>query len=137
MTSILVSHRSVDTDAAERIASELQAAGHEVWLDLWELRLGDSIVGRMNAGLDVATHLVLCCSTAGVDAPWIGREWMSALARQLNGASIRVLPVLLPGSRPPAILADLKYADFGTNYDAALGELLRELAHSARLAAPP
>jgi hypothetical protein len=124
---VFVSHRGVDSDAAERIAEEIQAAGHHVWLDIWEIGLGDSIIERMNEGIAASAFLVLCCSVAGVDAPWISREWLSALARQLRGESVRLLPVLLPGGRAPAIIADLKHADLGADWHAGLAELLRAI----------
>ena len=55
----------------------------------------------------------------------MGREWMSALARQLNGHGIKLLPVLLTGGEPPAILADVKYADLVKNWSRGIAELLR------------
>jgi len=39
------------------------------------------------------------------------REWTSALARQLGGANVRVLPVLLTGGNVPPVLSDVKYAN--------------------------
>ena len=111
MANVFVSHRSSDVATAVKLAEEIRNAGHNVWLDEWEINLGDSIIDRMNQGLTGATFLVICCSSAGVVVPWMGREWMSALARQLNGKNIRLLPVLLEGGAPPAILEDIKYAD--------------------------
>jgi TIR domain len=111
MARVFVSHRGADAAAAEKLAGELQERGHFVWLDVWKIDLGDSIVGRINEGLETATHVIVCYSGAGVLAPWMGREWMSALARVLGGASVRLIPVRLTGGEPPAILADVKYAD--------------------------
>ncbi|MDA0166214.1 toll/interleukin-1 receptor domain-containing protein [Solirubrobacter ginsenosidimutans] len=131
MTGTFISHRRSDTALAERLAEDLRSLGHEVWFDEWEIDLGDSIVEKMNAGLTTTRALVLCCSASGVEAPWIGREWMSALARQLNGHGIKVLPVLLTGSELPPLLADLRYADLRTNYATGLAELDRALERLA------
>ena len=99
---------------------------HQVWFDEWNIGLGDSIVQKMNEGLTGATYVVLCYSGEGVDAPWIGREWMSALARQLEGRGVKILPVLLiGGGEPPAILYDLKYADLVRDWNSGVAELLR------------
>jgi hypothetical protein len=127
VAKVFVSHRRGDAGLAERLAEDLRASGHDVWFDEWAINLGDSIVGRINEGLHMASYLVLCCSASDVTAPWIGREWLSALARQLNHRQVRVLPVLLPGGAPPAILADLKYADLGTNWRDGVAELLRAI----------
>jgi hypothetical protein len=127
MANVFMSHRGSDTQEAERLAVEIRNAGHQVWLDVWEINVGDSIVERINAGLEGATYLVLCYSSSGVTSPWMSREWMSALARQLNGYGVKILPVLLTGGEPPAILADVKYADLVTDWTQGVSELLQAM----------
>ena len=109
------------------MAQEIRAAGHKVWLDDWEINVGDSIVGRMQEGLEASAYLVLCYSNSDVLAPWISREWLSALARQMNGANVKVLPVVLTGGGPPAILSDIQYADLTKNWSVAIKSLLRAI----------
>lgn len=125
MANIFISHRKIDDAEAERLAYELRLANHHVWLDEWDIGLGDSIIERINEGLEGATYVVVCYSSSGVTSPWMGREWMSALARQLNGYNVKILPVLLTGGGPPAILADLKHADLVKDWDKGVSELLK------------
>ena len=66
-------------------------------------------------------------AAAGVLAPWMSREWMSALARQLDGHAVKLLPVRLSGGEPPAILADIKYADLVKDWDGGVRALLRAI----------
>ncbi|MFE5558792.1 toll/interleukin-1 receptor domain-containing protein [Streptomyces sp. NPDC056544] len=101
--------------------------GHQVWLDHWEVGIGDSIVRQMDDGLTNYPYLVLCLSQSGVSAPWMSREWMSALARQLDGAGVKLLPVRLTGGDLPAILADIRYADLVTDWNAGVRALDRAL----------
>src|SRR5436305_10851927 len=110
MCNVFISHRRVDAMLAEKLAKEIRDHGHQVWLDDWEINIGDSIVERMQKGLEDATYFVLCYSDQGVMAPWICREWMATLARQLNSANVKILPVVLTGGHPPAILSDIQYA---------------------------
>jgi len=128
MALVFISHRVADVAEAEHLAIDLRAAGHEVWLDEWELDVGDSIPGAMNEGLKTAEYVVLCYSVHGVESPWIAREWLSALARQLEGKGIKILPVVLTGGDAPAILADLKTADLTADRDRGVQQLLRALA---------
>ncbi len=123
MASVFVSHRGADQDAAERLARELRNRGHVVWLDAWKINIGDSIIERINDGLSGSSYLVLCYSDAGSTSPWMSREWMSTLARQLSGAQARLLPVRLSGGSPPVILADLKYADLVADWSTGVDAL--------------
>jgi hypothetical protein len=126
MANVFVSHRGADAALAEQLAQEIRSVGHNVWLDTWEVTVGDQILERMNDGLTGTTYLVVCYSSAGM-APWMNIEWMSALARQLNGEGIKVLPVRLSGTQAPAILAGTKYADLITDWKHGLAELLKAI----------
>jgi hypothetical protein len=127
MANVFISHRRSDSAAAEKLAERIKSSGHQVWFDEWEINIGDSIVGRMNEGLEGAAYLVLGYSSDGVMAPWISREWLSALARQLDGHHVKILPVLLTGGLPPAILADIKYADLVGDWETGMKQLLRAI----------
>ena len=127
MANIFMSHRGVDQAAAERLARELRERGHDVWLDTWKIELGDSIIERIDSGLSAASYLVLCCSADPSTSAWMNREWMSVLARQLEGAGVRVLPVRLTGGVLPAILADIKYADLSEHWQEGVDAIARAL----------
>lgn len=127
MANVFISHRGSDQAVAERLAEALRGCGHDVWIDLWKIKVGDSIIDRINEGLSGASFLVLCCSSAPAASPWMDREWMSALARQLDGAGVCVLPVLLTGGTPPPILADIKYADLDNDWQGGVDALCEAL----------
>ena len=126
MANVFISHRKADVTLAEQLAQEVRAGGHEVWFDDWKIDLGDSIVGRVNEGLEGMSYLVLCYSSSGM-SDWVDREWMSALSRQLSGQQVKILPVLLSGGKPPAILADIKYADLVKDWDKEMQVLLKAI----------
>lgn len=127
VANVFISYRKSDGQQAERLANEVRAAGHQVWFDEWEINLGDSVVGKMNEGLEGATYVVVCYSSSGITSPWMSSEWMSTLARQLNGHGVKLLPVLLTGGAPPAILADLQYADLVKDWNQGVAKLLRAI----------
>jgi len=91
-------------------------------LDVEKVNIGDSIVDQINAGLEGATFLVLCMSKNGL-SPWMNQEWMSTLARQLNGVNVKILPVKLAGGELPAILADRRYADLAKDWASGVDQL--------------
>ncbi|MBA3242822.1 MAG: toll/interleukin-1 receptor domain-containing protein [Acidobacteria bacterium] len=127
MANVFISYRKSDEAQAERLATEVRGAGHHVWFDEWEIGLGDSVVGKMNEGLEGATYVVVCYSSSGVTSPWMSSEWMSTLARQLDGHGVKLLPVLLTGGGPPAILADRKDADLVKDWPGGMAQLLRAI----------
>lgn len=127
MANIFISHRGNDAPQAEQLAIEIRNAGHKVWLDTWEITIGDSIVQRMNEGLEGAAYVIVCYSSSGITTPWMSQEWMSALARQLNGHGVKLLPVLLTGGDPPAILAGVKYANLVKDWQLGVSQLLQAI----------
>jgi hypothetical protein len=127
MANVFISHRGADAALAERLATELRdKGGHQVWLDIWNINIGDSIVGRINEGLAGEIALVLCLSSDG-SSPWMDAEWMSTLARQLNGEKVKLLPARLSGGTLPPILADRKYGDLVKEWDRGISSLLKAL----------
>ena len=127
MANVFISHRSSDNQEAEQLGREIRSVGHDVWIDVWKINLGDSIIEQIDAGLKGASYVIICYSASGIDSPWMSREWMSSLARQLNGRAIKLLPVLLTGGEPPAILADIKYGNLTQDWQLGIAELLRAI----------
>lgn len=126
MASVFISYRGADVLPAERLAQAVRDAGHEVFFAEWSIGVGDSIVERVEAGLQGASYLALCLSASG-SSDWLNREWMSALSRQLSGKGVKVLPVYLTGRERPALLADIKCADMVSDWDGGLAALLRAI----------
>jgi hypothetical protein len=60
-------------------------------------------------------------------APWISREWMSALARQMEGENVKILPVVLSGGSAPAIISDLRCANLVDDWKLGVAEILRAI----------
>ena len=96
----------------------------------WMSRISRSAIQsskEFNAGLEGATFLVLCLSGHGL-SPWVNREWMSTLDRQLSGAGVKILPAKLVGGKLPAILADIRAADLTRSWDDGVRQLKAALA---------
>ena len=123
LANLFICHRKNDAASALRLARELEIFGHNVWFDEWRIDVGDSIVARIDEGLLNAGYVLLCHSSSDM-SEWVNREWQSTLARQLSGHAVKLLPVLLSGTKVPAILADIKYADLVADWPAGMRALL-------------
>lgn len=124
---LFLCHASEDKNTARELGSYLSSRGVEVWLDEWEIRVGDSIVAKINEGLEAASHLALLLSANSVNKLWVRREFSSALMRQLKDNSVSVLPLRLDDSPIPAVFADIRYADCRANLQSGFEDVLRAI----------
>ena len=53
---VFLSHNHRDKDIATLLAAQLRLVGADVWLDDWEIKPGDSIVGKGQRGLRLDRH---------------------------------------------------------------------------------
>lgn len=121
--TIFLCHSSSDKGVVRQINDDLRQRGVKTWLDENNIRVGDSIVGKISDALKEAKFLAVFLSRASVQSLWTRKEWQSFLARQLSGKEVIILPILLEECEIPEILADLKYADFTKSYSEGLAEL--------------
>ncbi len=114
-TLLFICHASEDRSFVDSLCSFLDSAEVPVWYDRREIRVGESVVQRINDGLGAASALVVVLSKASVEKPWVQKEFSAALMRQLQGSSIRVLSLLVETCEIPPLIADLRYADCRTD----------------------
>ena len=124
MIQIFISYVSSDESFAERLAMDLRAYTSRIFFAKWSIRVGESIVQKINEGLSTHDNLVLILSQASVDSEWVKRELNSSLMRQLHDKNIRILPLLKENCVIPPLLVDIKYADFRTDYNKGFVSLL-------------
>ncbi len=114
--SIFLCHSSVDKGIVRMVHDDLKHLGVNCWLDENKIKVGDSIVSKISDGLKSSQTMILFLSQKSVASMWTGKEWQSFLARQLSEDKLKILPALLQKCEIPAILADIKYADFRESY---------------------
>jgi hypothetical protein len=109
------------------VHDDLKRLGVICWLDENEIRVGESIVSRISDGLKNCSALILFLSKASISSKWTSKGWQSFLMRQLTEGKVRLLPVLLEECEVPAILADIKYANFSHSYHDGFKEIYNAL----------
>lgn len=111
-----IAHSSLDHEFVEQLAQRLIKDGIAVWFDDWEIKVGDSIIQKINDGLEESSFFIPVISQNSVNSDWVKRELNATLMKQLNKKDIRILPVLLdcePSSLPP-LLSDIYSARFSS-----------------------
>jgi hypothetical protein len=136
---VFISHSSRDKPFVRKLVQELEQRHLNVWFDERELKVGDSIVAGVSAGLRNSDYLIVVLSKSSVASRWVQEELNAALMEELSGEGRPVLPVLIDDCELPPLLKSRLYADFRTDFSAGLKKLLAVLtqeSESASQAAP-
>jgi hypothetical protein len=120
---VFVSHSSKDNPFVRKFVEALEKHLINVWLDKHEIKVGDSLVGKISEALEKADYLIIVLSQASVSSRWVQEELNAALTNQIAGKGV-VLPVLLEDCELPVLLRNRLYADFRTDFNAGLQALL-------------
>jgi hypothetical protein len=126
--AICVSYSRVDADFVNALATELVKNNANVWIDTWELNVGDSLIERIQKAIENAAALLVVLSKASVESEWCKKELSAGLIRELEEKRVVVLPVLKEDCKIPAFLRDKLYADFRTDFEKGFRDLFAAVA---------
>jgi len=124
MTRVFLSYANQDKSTAEKIASDLKKSGIDVWFDLWEMKVGDSLVDKIRTAINRSDFLAVLLSPHSVKSKWVEQEINIAFTRELERREAVLLPILIEECELPPFFAARKYADFRKTYEDGLKELL-------------
>lgn len=114
MASIFLSHSSSDKPFVNKLAADIRRNGFFVWVDEAEIKVGDSLIGKIEEGIENCDYLGVVVSDNSVKSEWVTREVRVALNQEIYGKRVKVLPILLERVDMPTFLLDKKYVDFTT-----------------------
>lgn len=124
---LFISHSSADHAFAETLARNLLGAGFDVWYDEWEIKVGDSIIKRIETGIDTSDHLVVILSPDSVKSNWVAKELRSVLTEQIPTQTLTVLPVVYKECDIPRFLKDRRHVRFQGNAELCAAEIIRSI----------
>lgn len=135
MASIFLSHSNPDKPFARKLASSLRNAGHVVWIDEAEIKIGDSLVSKIRDGLDRVDYVAALLSDSSINSPWVEKELDIASNREIDENRVIVLPLLLSDVDLPGFLKGKLYGDFRKekNYESTLDKLLSDLGPTDKI----
>jgi hypothetical protein len=104
---LFISHASEDKDRfVLRFAERLRELGIDAWLDKWEMKPGDSLVQKIEEGIEGATAFLIVLSERSVTKPWVRHELDIGVVKMIEDKT-RLIPVVIDGCRIPASLQPL------------------------------
>ncbi|NTV17575.1 MAG: toll/interleukin-1 receptor domain-containing protein [Chlorobiaceae bacterium] len=121
--NVFISHASKDKSFVRSLAGDLKEIGHRVWLDEWEIKVGDCIISKIEDGVKNADYVIIVLSVNSVVSGWVEKEWKSKYWDEISAKKIYVLPVLIDDCEIPELLKTKKYADFSKSYSKPFFEL--------------
>ncbi|MGW4129287.1 toll/interleukin-1 receptor domain-containing protein [Amycolatopsis japonica] len=124
---VFLSYSSKDRAMATALSVDLANEGHRVWLDEWEIKVGESIPNKIALGIDECDYLLVLLSPHSVQSGWVEREWSTKYWAEANSGNLHVIPVLLSDCEIPTLLRVKKYADFRSDYGFGLDKVLGTL----------
>jgi hypothetical protein len=131
--NVFICYSSHDREFARRLAGDLRSNGVRVWIDEGEMRLGDSLIGRIEGGLQEVKHLGVILSRAAAQSEWVQKEVRIAVELEKDG-QLYVLPLLYQDCDVPDFLLDRRKVDFRNplNYQVGISTLVWELSFGVR-----
>lgn len=125
---IFISYSHADREFVEKMAAHLVKHKTNVWVDTWELNVGDSILDRIQEAIQGSSALLIVLSQASTQSEWCRKELSAGLIRELDEKRIIVLPVLIEDCDIPVFLRDKMYADMRHDFDSGLKSILDAVA---------
>lgn len=122
-----ISYNRNDKRFAEGLASRLVAEGHNIWIDNWELNVGDSLIDRIQGALEDASAVIAVLSRTSVQSDWCRKEINSTLVRELDKSGSLLLPCVIEDCEIPLFLREKVYADFRSDPAVAYKQLSNAL----------
>ena len=92
---VFLSHSAQDKVVVRSLAERLRDAGLRVWFDDWELKPGDSIPAKIEAGLEHSRVLVFCMSAQAFGSEWAQLESGTFRFRDPLNQQRRFIPLRL------------------------------------------
>ncbi|MCC5581865.1 toll/interleukin-1 receptor domain-containing protein [Microtetraspora sp. AC03309] len=131
---IFISYSHQDGNFVDRLAQQLVQNKVRIWMDKWELHVGDSLISKIQDAITDASALLVILSQSSVTSAWCQRELNGGLMRELDERQVIVLPVLIEDCMIPIFLRDKLYADFRHNFDDGLNAVLEAVARISNAA---
>lgn len=126
--TIFISYSHADKKKVDFLAANMVKRNAQVWVDTWELNVGDSLIQRVQEAITASDALLVILSKASVQSEWCKKELNSALIRELDEKKALVLPVLLEDCEIPLFLREKVHADLRVDFESGLCSIMDAVA---------
>jgi len=121
---IFISHSSRDKPAAIRLASTLNFCAIDVWLDDWELEVGQSLTDEIAKAMDDSRFIAILITENYNKTVWTKTEYKKALSREQKEGRTVMLPLIVGKAEIPDFLEDKLYIDLRQDFFSGIVQLV-------------
>ena len=125
--TLFISYSNKDKAFAKQLSTDLNNSGIKVWVDLWEIKVGDSIIEKISKAIQENDYIGVVLSSNSCYSNWVTKELALGLTKELEEKRVVVLPFLAKRCEIPPMLRDKRYVNFIHNYRSALEEVISRL----------
>jgi hypothetical protein len=131
--NVFISYSTKDESFVTNLATDLKQLNLGVWVALWDIKVGQSLVSRIQEGISASDYVIAVISSHSANSAWVQKELNTAIYRVLSGKLRAVLPVIIEECDIPAFLLETKFVDFRSSYTKGVEDLLSVLYPTALL----
>ena len=121
--AVFISYNRSDAAFVDWLARSLVQRRHNIWIDRWELSIGDLLITKIQNALTESDAILIVLSKNSVASEWCKKELNSGLLRELEEKRVLVLPCVIDDCEIPLFLREKLYADFRKNPAEALDQV--------------
>jgi hypothetical protein len=125
---IFISYSQKYSHFVDVLASNLAFRRHNIWMDRWELNVGDSLIEKIQNALTTSSAILIVLSNHSVGSQWCRKELNAGLMRELDEKKVLLMPCVIDDCEIPLFLREKLYADFRADPDKALTDVDRALS---------
>lgn len=125
---VFISYSRKDEDFVKKLSIDLKLSGVKPFVDIWEIKVGDSIAGKIMEGMKNCKYFIPVFSeNFFLASNWPEIELNNALMLQGEKEEKFILPLVIEHVELPMLLKHIKYANFKSNYNVGLRDLLMSI----------
>ena len=99
---VFLSYCHKDTDIVTHIAHSLLAKGLNIFIDKWELKLGDVLLKEIEKSLELSKSGVIFFSKSALESNWLQQEYNHMASMAIQDSTFRLIPIRLDNCSLPA-----------------------------------
>ena len=130
--TVFISYSHADSDMVLPVAERLKSVGVKVWLDKWELRIGNKFVNEIEIALSNASAVVLFVSKKSIKSGWVKEEYETAKIYSVQNGT-KILPVVLDKTSLPPFLMGTQAAFLSNGFVSVCTDLVDAVAGDTAL----